>query len=251
MIRGGLVVLNDLCLQIPLGCHTAILGPNGSGKSTLIKLITRELYPLYRGEPSVRILGRDRWDVFELRSMLGIVTGDLQSAFAALEGRRGIDAVLTGYFASNGVYSHQRITDEMLASARDALARVGAIHLANREIGTMSTGEARRVIIARALVHEPKALLLDEPTNGLDLPARHQLLKMVSGLAQGGDTLLLVTHHLEEIVAEIEQVVLLKGGQVLANGPKAEILTSSMLSAAFDASVHVRHRSGRYLAEME
>jgi iron complex transport system ATP-binding protein len=252
VVRGGIAVLDNLSLRVPVGCHTVILGPNGSGKSTLVRLLTRELYALYRDDgPPVRIMGKDRWDVVELRSMLGLVTSDLQGALTTVEGQTVEEAVVSGFFASNGIYRHHRVSAAMRKAARDALARLDASHLGDRDLARLSTGEARRVVIARALVHNPKALLLDEPTHGLDLPARHRLLQGIGRLAATGTTLLLVTHHLEEIVPEIERVVLLKAGQVLADGSKREILTSAHLTEAFGAPIRVRRRENWYTGEME
>ena len=250
VVLGGTRVLDGLSLTIRRGEHTAILGPNGAGKSTLIKLLTLELYPLANesGVPAIRVFGRDRWDVFTLRSQLGIVSADLHDRFVRGNANgvvTGLDAVMSGFFATQGTFAHQRVTDSMRRAAIDALDRLDAGRLAGATLDTMSTGEARRVLIARALVHHPTALLLDEPTRGLDLVARHQFMERIRGLAQEGITLLLVTHHVDEIVPEIDRVILLRRGRVARDGDKAEVLTGTHLGQAFDAPLQVE-KAGDY-----
>jgi iron complex transport system ATP-binding protein len=253
VLRGGRPALKDLSFEIPEGEHTAILGPNGSGKSTLMRLLTRQDYAL-QPEPEaspVRILGRERWDLFELRAQLGIVSADLHQAFLAAEAggwRSGLEVVLSGFFASQGVFSHQQVLPDMRRRAGAALAQVGAAHLAAKPFEELSTGEARRVLIARALVRDPRALLLDEPTTGLDLVARAHFLKNLEEIAQRGRTILLVTHHIEEILPQIQRVILLQEGRVFLDGPKENVLTSANLSALYGAPVQVQRHGEYFLA---
>ena len=149
------------------------------------------------------------------------------------------EAVLTGFFASFMLPPDQEISDDMRERARHALARVGALALAGRQVTEISTGEMRRVLIARALVHGPQALLLDEPTSGLDLVAQQNFLALLDELARQGVTLVLVTHHTEEIIAGIDRVILLRDGKVFADGNRADTLTSANLSAVFGGAVQV------------
>lgn len=251
VIKDNLRVLDALSLTIGLGEHTAILGPNGSGKSSLIKLLTHQYYPLYNADeiPAVRVLGEDLWNIFELRTMLGIVSADFHHGL--VEGNNagritGRDAVISGFFASHGTFGHQQITDAMRRQADDALALMEATHLATKWLNQMSTGEARRILIARALVIAPRALLLDEPTTGLDLVAMHRCMEIVRRIAQRGTSLILVTHHVNEIIPEIERVIMLRDGRVALDGPKAEVLTSANVSGVYDAPVHVTERGGYY-----
>jgi iron complex transport system ATP-binding protein len=253
VVRGGKRVLDGLSLEIREGGHTAILGPNGAGKSSFIRLITREDYPLApdNGGPPLTLFGEDQWNVFELRSRFGIISTDLQAAFLnrTRRGRtRGLEAVLSGFFASYGVFPHHQVTDAMRAQARGALKRLDAEHLAEALIETMSTGEVRRILIARALITEPRALILDEPTTGLDLVARSRLLGTLRNLARQGKTIILVTHRVEEIFPEIDRVILLQKGRILLDGPKEETLTSQHLSTLFGARVTVRQSYGYYHA---
>ena len=251
VVLGGTRILDGLTLRIAAGEHTAILGPNGAGKSTFIKLLTLQQYPLpaVNGTPTIRVMGRELWDVFALRAQMGIVSPDLRDRFVhgnSSSAIRGLEAVVSGFFASQGVFSHQQVTGAMRQAAADALARVGATHLGAATLDTMSTGEARRVLIARALVHKPRALVLDEPTRGLDLVARHEFLERIRAVAQQGTTILLVTHHVDEIIPEIGRVILLRQGRVAADGAKASVLTAAELGGTFDATLAVEQAGGYY-----
>jgi iron complex transport system ATP-binding protein len=251
VVLGGTRILDRLTLTIAEGEHTAILGPNGAGKSTLIKLLTLQHYPLpaVNGTAPIRVMGRELWDVFALRSQLGIVSPDLHDRFVHGNSNgtiSGLDAVVSGFFASQGVFAHQHVTAAMRQAASDALARVGATRLATATLDTMSTGEARRVLIARALAHNPRALVLDEPTRGLDLVARHEFVERIRAIAQQGTTILLVTHHVDEIIPEIGRVILLQRGRVAADGAKAAVLTTSELSRTFEAPLAVEQAGGYY-----
>lgn len=250
VIRGQVRVLHDLSLRIEQGQHTALLGPNGCGKSSFIKLVTRELYPLAHGDGTVavRVLGQNRWQVDRLRSQLGIVTGDLSSNLSDMPGLTVEEAVLTGFFASFVVPAFREVTPEMRERARETLAMTGALPLLQRGYAELSAGETRRVLIARALVNRPQALLLDEPSTGLDLIAREQLIATMRELARQGITLVLVTHHIEEIIPEIERVVMLRGGKILADGPRAELLRNGPLSELFGGPIRVVDQAGRLSA---
>lgn len=234
--RDGRAALDGVSLRLPLGRHTAILGPNGCGKSSFIQLLTRQLYAAAHadGRPPVRILGEHLWDVRTIRSRLGIVTGAMHDDLLSLPGLCARDVVL-GAFEARLAPPDEPVDPARLAAADAALARVEAGHLGGRDYATLSTGEARRVLLARALVHAPMALLLDEPAAGLDVVARARLLRTLRRLAAEGVTLLLVTHHAEELLPEIGHVVLLRAGRVVADGPRAEVLTGPLLSLAFGA----------------
>jgi iron complex transport system ATP-binding protein len=250
LIRGRTRVLNGLTFAIEPGEHTAILGPNGAGKTSLIRLLTLDDRPRAseNGTPALRLFGREHWDIGELRTRLGVVTGDLDATFGlSTSGGRvsGLDTAVSGFFGSHGVFSHHDVSAAMRDQARDALARVEAPHLAVKPLNEMSTGERRRVLIARALVTQPDALVLDEPTTGLDLVARHRFMETVRRLMREGTTLILITHHVDEIVPETRRVVLLREGQVAYDGPPAEALTAARLSRVFDANLTVE-RAGDY-----
>ena len=236
--------LDDVSLSIGAGEHVCILGPNGCGKSTLIKTITRECYPLARPGTSVRILGRDRWNVFELRSQLGIVSPDLLAACST--DATGRDVVLSGYFSSTRIFPNHAPDPAQVEHADALLARFGIAHLSRRPVAHMSSGEAKRVLIARALVHEPTSLLFDEPGNALDIAAQIKLRETMSELARSGVGVVLVTHHVSEIIPEIERVVMLRAGRVVGDGLTADMLTSARLSELFGVQVQVERRAGVY-----
>jgi len=244
--RGTRLALNGLSLRVQAGEHVAILGPNGSGKSTLIKTITRECYPLLRPETQLRILGQQNWNIFDLRSHLGVVSNDLMAQ--CTRDITGRELVLSGFFGSVGIWPNHHVTPEMEAAAMEAMVRLEVSHLAGRWLDELSSGEARRLLIARSLIHNPATLLLDEPTTSLDLVALHEVRTQLRMLAQSGVGLLLVTHHLDDIIPEIDRVVVLRAGQVSVDGPKAEVLTSDRLSATFGVPVEVLQRDGFYHA---
>lgn len=253
VMRGNRLILDRLLLRVAAGQHTAILGPNGSGKSTLVKLIARQLYPLARddGRGQVRIFGRERWNVAALRSRLGIVSPAVQRDYTSDTPLEAFDAVISGFFAARGLGLDHQVTERMRERAREALEQLDASHLAGREMASLSTGEARRVLIARALVHRPRALLLDEPCAGLDLVSRRRFLESLRSLARGGTTLLLVTHHIEEVLPEIVQVLLLRDGRLRQQGAKSEVLTDAALTDTFGMPIRVRRRGEWYDAAID
>ena len=244
VMRGDTAALKDVTLQIESGEHVCILGPNGCGKSTLIKTITRECYPVADENSSMLILGKDRWNVFELRSLLGIVSPDLLASCTT--DATGRDVVLSGFFSSTRIFPHHRPDPELLERTNAALERLGILHLANRPVVQMSSGEAKRTLIARALVHDPQTLLFDEPSNALDIAAQLQLRETMRQLAREGWGILLVTHHVSEIFPELERVVLLKEGRVVGDGPKGKVLTAKNLSSVFGVRVKLSRRDGYF-----
>jgi iron complex transport system ATP-binding protein len=255
LVKDDRAVLDGLNLDIHEGEHTAILGPNGAGKSLLVSLLTHYERPLARvgGPPPVRVFGQSDWNVAELRTQLGFVSSDLHLHFVAgnSEGRmKGEAAVLSAFLASHGILRYGMITDEMRARTHEALAIVGAAHLAARWMDQMSSGEARRVMLARVLVTAPKALVLDEPTTGLDLAARHAFMERVRAVARHGTTIILITHHIEEIIPEIDRVILLRAGRIAGDGAKRSMLTAERLSPVFGAPIHVHEAGGYHYARL-
>lgn len=240
--RGDRIVLHDVNLSIRAGEHVAILGPNGCGKSTLIFTITCQIYPIVDPGMQMRIFGRERWDLTQLRKHFGIVAAGLMGT--ELPGERtavttGLDAVIAGFFSASTLWPNLHVTDEMRERAVEALERIEAGRLANQLVGEMSAGEKRRILIARALVHRPRQLLLDEPSNALDLAAQRELRDTLRRLAQEGTGLVLVTHHLGDILPEIERVILMRDGRIVGDGPRAEMLTAPKLSELFNTPVRI------------
>ncbi len=251
--RGDHLVLHDISLTLNGGEHLAILGPNGCGKSTLLKTITCELYPLARPSsgppPRVSIFGRERWDLTHLRQRMGLVSPDLPGKPTLTT--TGLDAVLTGFFSASTLWPNLVVTPAMRDLAQTTLAEVDGLSLAKKLVGQMSAGEQRRVMIARALVGSRSSagsglamLLLDEPSNALDLAAQRQLRSLLRSLAQGGASILLITHHIADIIPEITRVLLMREGRIVADGPRAELLTAPTLSDLFQTPVHLTEHDG-------
>jgi len=247
VVRDGHRLLDRVSLTIREGEHIAILGPNGAGKSSLIRAITREYYPSSPGpDVTFRFRGRETWDAFDLRSHIGLVSGDLQHTFT--RGISGREVVLSGFFSSIGLFLSHEVTDAMERKADEVLEFLEVAHLADRPMIAISSGEARRLLIGRALVHDPGTLVLDEPTNSLDLAALHTFRKTLRKIAQSGTGIILVTHNLHDIIPEISQVVLMRDGAVRMDGPKAEILTDEAVGDLFRVPVRVREEDGYYYA---
>jgi iron complex transport system ATP-binding protein len=246
--RGRTRVFENLTLSIEQHERVAILGPNGSGKTTLLKTINRELYPVVRDGSWIRILGREQWNVWELRKHIGIVSHDLHQRYRP--DTTALEVVVSGYLSSIGVHGilADKIGREELVAARGILAELGIADLEKRPLKSMSTGQQRRCLLGRALVHGPDTLILDEPTSGLDFAASFDYLERIRDLARKGRNIVIVTHHLNEIPPEVERVILLDAGTVSADGPKASVLTAEQLSEIYDTPIRIAEVDGYYLA---
>lgn len=240
--RGESIVLHELSLRIANGEHVAILGPNGCGKSTLIKTITCQCYPIVTPTTELRLLGRERWDVSQLRAHLGVVAAELPGE--RTPATSGLDAVVAGFFSASTLWPNLHVTEGMRERAHEALELMQAAHLERRRVGEMSAGEQRRIMIARALVHQPQMLLLDEPSNALDLAAQRELRGALRRVAQQGTGILMVTHHLADILPEIDRVIMMRGGRIFADGAKRELLAEEKLRALFGVEVTLVEHEG-------
>ncbi len=245
VVRDDREILHVERLTLLEGEHVVVLGPNGSGKSTLVGLLTRDVYPMARVDgPPALLRGRELWDLLDARALFGVVTSAWQEIYARPVTVR--DTVLSGFFGSVGLTSFQHVMDEHVSACERSMREAGIVYLASRTMDTLSTGEARRALIARALVHDPAVLVLDEPYAGLDPTARYHFGATIRGLARSGRGLLLVTHHVEDIPPEVDRVVMLRAGRVFADGPKVDLLTSAKLSELFDIPAEVEERDGTY-----
>jgi iron complex transport system ATP-binding protein len=240
--RGDNVVLHDLSLRVANGEHVAILGPNGCGKSTLIKTLTCQCYPIVTPETQLLLLGRKRWDVSQLRTHLGVVSAELPGERTPVT--PGIDAVIAGFFSASTLWPNLHVTPEMRERAHEALTLMQATHLEKKLVGEMSAGEQRRIMIARALVHQPQMLLLDEPSNALDLAAQRELREALRRVAQQGVGILMVTHHLADILPEIDRVIMMRDGRIFADGAKGDLLTPEKLRELFGVEVTMVEHDG-------
>jgi iron complex transport system ATP-binding protein len=245
VIKGEKNVLKSISITIHEGEHIVILGPNGAGKSSFIKTVNREYYPQVKDDMVFRIRGEEVWDVFTMRSFIGIVSNDLQYTYTReVPGR---EVILSGFFSSIGLFNH-KVTPAMEKRTDDILKFLEIEHLADRPMTGMSSGEARRFLIGRALVHRPAALILDEPTNSLDLHALHTFRNLIRKIAQSGTGIILVTHNLHDIIPEITRVILMNGGRFVGDGEKQKMLTDKKIGGLFNVPVHVREVSGWYYA---
>ena len=246
LYNGDTLVYKGLNLCIERGQHTAIIGANGSGKSTLLKLLSGELYPVADGIHKLRLLGRDRWAKSQLREQMGLVSHDLQSH--TMQGAPGINVVLSGYFDSDSIWQHHQISEQQLQTAVALMQELGIEHLRRRSYGSLSTGQQRRLLLTRAMIKRPDVMLFDEPTTGLDMQGCQQTITIMRQMMAEGVSLILVTHHLYEIMPEIQRVILLKEGEIFADGPKAEVLTDHNISHCFDTPLKVVANNGHYQA---
>ena len=237
-------VFDGFSLSVEQGQSTAIIGPNGAGKSTLLKLLSRELYPVVKDDSYVKILGMDRPILWELREKIGLISADLQQGFVPEVSSLGV--VISGLHNSIGLFTHQNITDLQLKRGREVLKDLGVENLANRLYRQMSTGQQRRCLLGRALIHNPDHLILDEPTSGLDLKATYHYLNTIRQLLQQKKTILLATHHIHEIPPEIHRVVFIQDGKVVADGDKEELLTDQWMSQLFEMPLTVTVSNGFY-----
>jgi len=240
--RGENVVLHDINLSVNAGEHIAILGPNGCGKSTLIKTITCECYPMVEPETKVSIFGRERWDLTELKKRLGVVSAELPGKQTLTTSGR--DAVLTGFFSSSTLWPNLTVTDEMRVRADEILSLIDAEPLRDKPVGHMSAGQQRRIMIGRALVASSQMLLLDEPSNALDLAAQQELRNLLRRLAQQGTGILLITHHVSDIIPEIDRILMMKDGRIVADGARSQLLTEQKLSDLFRIEVRLTEKDG-------
>jgi iron complex transport system ATP-binding protein len=246
--RGSTCVFENLDLVIEQHELVAIVGPNGSGKTTLLKAINREVYPVADPRSVFRILGRESWNVWELRKHIGIVSQDLQQRYT--QTTTALEVVVSGFHSSIGVHGilADRVSADQIAAAHATLDSLGIGDLAKTPLKWMSTGQQRRCILARALVHDPQTLILDEPTAGLDFAASFDFLDRLRRLSASGHNIVVVTHHLNEIPPDIERVVLLREGRIAADGSKQEVLTDEILSDVYQARIRVTEIDGYYLA---
>jgi iron complex transport system ATP-binding protein len=241
--RGDRDALSDVSLSIRHGERVAVLGPNGSGKSTLLKLINRELYPT---GGDIRILGEENWDVRTLRENFGFVSYDTQALFA--QTLTGWEVVASGMFGSVGLWKNNILTPAIRKRVDQIMHETKVTDLAERDMTHISSGEARRLLLARALIHDPATLIFDEPMNSLDLTAQHLVKTDMRRLIKNGKGVVLVSHRLEDIIPEITRVVLLKAGTVLADGPKQKVLTAPLLRKLYGVPIKILRSGGAYFA---
>lgn len=244
VVRAGSIILHVDDFTLAEGEHLALLGPNGAGKSTFIKLLTREVMPLYRDAAPVVFRGNERPTLADIKSCFGVVSSSMHEQISVH--LPVIDIVCGGFFGTLGLPRGVQVDAAMRAASLDALEKLGIADLSARDVLTLSTGQVRRVLVARELVHDPQVLVFDEPCTGLDPQGMYQIRSTMRALAEEGRSVVLVTHYPEDIVPAIERVVLIKDAAILADGSKRDLLTDETMSDLFDAPLRVEERDGWY-----
>ena len=246
VVRGDTVILDDITWEVEEGERWVVLGPNGAGKTTLLQLAAARMHPT-SGVAGVlgEVLGAV--DVFELRPRIGLSSVAIAERFPSSE--LVANVVVTAAYAVVGRWREQ-YDEADHGRAMDLLTSLGAEHLADRTYGTLSEGERKRVQIARALMTDPEVMLLDEPAAGLDLGGREDLVARLGALAEDTDApaLVLVTHHVEEIPPGFTDVLLMRGGRIVAAGPLELTLTAENLSETFGLPLVVERHGPRWTA---
>ncbi len=240
----GRVILDVDDFVINQGERIVVLGPNGSGKSTLVKLLTKEIEPVWRETPPVLFMGQPDPSEETLIETVGLVSIDVQERM--MVHRTVFDIVLGGFFGSVGVPFHIGASDEQVEQARKAIREIGIPSLSERDMLTLSTGQARRALIARALINGPALLIFDEPTSGLDPEGAWNMRQSLSALAKAGHTILVITHNVSDIMPEFDRVVMLQDAHIVADGPKEEVLTTQKLRHLFGVPITLVETDGRY-----
>lgn len=240
--RGDVLALHDLSLTLRHHEHVAILGANGAGKSTLLKLMTGELRAEAKPNSSCLLFGEDLWCLEELRHRIGIVMPEEISRFD--EEEIAEDVVLSVFRGAYGRPLHGRFSSAEKQRAMQAMQQTGVTDLRKRFFGQLSSGEKRRFLIARAMVHAPEILVLDEPSTALDFAARLAMLRQLREMTKTTESIVLVTHDPSEILPEVDRVILLKEGRILADGPKRKILTSATLAEFYGIPIQLRWSDG-------
>ena len=244
--RGSSLLLQDVSLVVREGERWIVMGPNGAGKTTLMLLASGRLFPT-SGE--VELLGETMGavDLAELKPRIGWASSAMIAELPARESV--IDVVMTGAWAVSGRWREEYV-DADEARAHGLLEAWGMGPLAGRTFGTLSEGERKRAVIARALMSDPELLLLDEPGAGLDLGGREDLVGRMGRLALDEDApvQIVVTHHVEEIPPGFTHLLLLAGGRVVAAGPLADTMTAENLGSAFGMPMDVTRAGDRWFA---
>ncbi len=243
---GMTTVLKDINLKIQNNENWVILGANGSGKSTLMKLFSHDIYPNTKYHFKKEIFGKDRWDIFELKKFLGIITNDLHTKFEnTAKSEIAFDVVLSGFYSSLGVYKHHNFSTQEIETAQNAMDFLDITNIKDKKVCEMSTGQLRRCIIGRSLIHNPKAFILDEPTTGLDIKAKRNVINVLQKLSKNVPVIL-VTHDINEIFPEITHAALMYNNTIYKQGRKEEVLTSENLSEIFETDIQLEFNNGKY-----
>jgi len=246
VVRNGVRILDSVDLDILEGENVAIIGANGSGKTTLLRLLRGDISPYYdeRDPATIRIFGESRWNVFDIRSRMGVVSMDLQNMFA--EDMTVLEVICSGFFNTLNIFRDNRITEAMKAHAYSTALVMGIEDIIDRDIGSLSLGEMRRTLIARALITDPELLILDEPMTGLDIVMKSKFRRMFDTLAEQGVSIVMITHDLVDIPSSTSTIVGMKDGRIFVKGDKREVLKESVISELYGETIKVFEDNGTY-----
>ena len=246
VVRDGRYILRSVDLDIFKGENVAVIGPNGSGKTTLIKLLRGDIYPYYDEDSpaTMRIFGMERWNLFDVRSRMGVVSMDLQNMFR--NDTKVYEVICSGFFNSLDVFRNHTVTEEMVSKVHSCAMMMGIDDLLTRDIENLSLGEMRRALIARAMVTDPDLLVLDEPMTGLDIVMKSKFRAMFDILIEKGVSIVMITHELTDIPASVRRVVMIRDGEVFADGDKEELLTDEKVSELYGEPIKVESANGIY-----
>ena len=244
--REGRYILKDVNLQINDSDNIAIIGPNGGGKSTLLNVIAREIYPLALPEYKNEIFGQERWIKAELSKKIGVV--NQSSYFINDTSYTPYQIVLSGLYSSVGIDFHHKVSAEDEEKTINELKKINILHLKDKVMNTLSSGEKTKVLIARAAIKNPRLLILDEASNALDFTSRQDLREAVSNYANKNTNIIMATHELSEIIREINRVIIVKDGKIFKDGKKEEILTEENLFSSYGKRIYLDNRNGLYSA---
>lgn len=246
VVRNGVRILDSVDLDILEGENVAIIGANGSGKTTLLKLLRGDISPYYdETEPAtIRIFGESRWNIFDLRSRIGVVSMDLQNMFD--EDMTVSEVICTGFFSTLRIIRDNEITEAMRAQVYSTALVMGIEDILDREIGSLSLGEMRRTLIARALITDPELLVLDEPMTGLDIVMKSKFRRMFDALEEQGVSIVMITHDLADIPSSTGTIVGMKDGRVFVKGSKEEVLNDTVISELYGETIKVFEDNGTY-----
>lgn len=242
--RKGKEILHIDDFTLNQGENIALIGPNGAGKSTFIHLVTREVFPLHRDVPPVLFKGKALVTLEEVKKCLGIVSSTMQDQITVH--LPVIEVVYGGLYGSLGVPQRHKMSEKGTLKAQQALNFIGIGDLANRDVMTLSSGQARRVLIARAIIHDPEVLVFDEPTTALDPEGMYFVRKAMRDLVAAGKSIILVTHYPEDIIPEIHRVVMIKEGRIYQDLPKEKALTTDCVSNLFEVPLKILSEDGYY-----
>jgi iron complex transport system ATP-binding protein len=244
--RNNKLILKDVDFSINKGEHTAILGPNGAGKSTLLNVCSMEIHPLWRENLLIKRFNSNIISKEELRKHIGVVSQlifDMCNTTYLVK-----EVVASGIFSSVGFDFHHHVTQEHWRLTDEVLKDNYCLHLADKTMNSLSTGESQRVLLARALVHNPNLLLLDEAASGLDFPSRSHYRKALTNAINKDKTIVMITHELSQILPEINRIILMKDGMIYKIGNKEELLNEEILSQLYGQKVYVAKKNGIYSA---